>query len=62
VNFDDMHAAVQQAKATMSLADGFAHRMAAMLIGRLQHVPSWVLKDLKRELRDFNIHTGEWKK
>ena len=59
--FDTMRAAVAQARQVQQWADEHAHAMAVILRGRLRHVSSGVLSDLKRELRDFNIHTGEWK-
>jgi len=60
--FDDMRAAEAEARTTMKAADNVANSMAAMLIGRLRHVHSWNLAELKRELRDYNIYTTEWKK
>lgn len=40
-----------------------ATQMADMLIGELRTVTSGnVLTALKRELSDFNIHTGKWKR
>lgn len=57
---DDMRAAVEEAKMTFRAADDAARSMALILRGRLKHVPSYILKDLKRELRDFNITTGKW--
>lgn len=61
MNFDEMHAAVKDAERTLSLADGVITKIARMLIGRLRKVESgWVLADLKRELRGFNIHTKKW--
>ena len=35
--------------------------MAPLLIGRLRNARVDHLEKLKRELRDFNIHTGKWK-
>lgn len=59
--FDEMRAAVSQAETTLRAADSVADSMARLLRGRLKSVPGYVLSDLKRELRDFNIHTKEWK-
>jgi len=60
--FDDMRAAEVHARMTMQAADKVANDMAAMLKGRLRHVHSWNLAELKKELRDFNSRTREWKK
>lgn len=60
--FDTMVAALEQARAVQKAADDQARKMAWMLDGRLRHVDAWTLKRLKRELRDFNINTGEWKR
>lgn len=61
--FDDMRRAVQEAEQTMRAADNVAGHMANILRGRLRQVSSgYVLADLKRELRDFDMTTKEWKK
>lgn len=59
----DMENAVDDARRTLAQADRAAARMAGMLRGRLRtgDIPSYVLRDLKRELANFNMHTGEWK-
>jgi hypothetical protein len=61
--FDEMRGAVAEAKQTLAAADSVAGEMASLLVGRLRcaTVRSWDLKRLKKELRDFNIHTGTWK-
>jgi len=38
-----------------------ADRFVEMLAGNLRHVSGYRLKKLKRELGDFNMHTGRWK-
>lgn len=38
-----------------------ANTMGAMLVGRLRYLSSWNLKRLKKELANYNIHTGGWK-
>ena len=62
----EMKAAVQEAEHTFRAADSISKDMAELLIGRLRKVSnSYVGNDalckLKRELRDFNMTTGEWK-
>lgn len=60
--FDEMRQAVQEAKNTLDAADSVADDLARMLIGRLHRVQSsYTLAKLKRELRDFNMHTSSWK-
>jgi hypothetical protein len=59
--FDVMRRAVAEAKETMSAADQMANQLAGLLRGRLRHVQPWHLKALKKELQNFNAHTGRWK-
>ncbi len=59
--FDEMRAAISNARATLNAADESAKTMAVLLKGRLRKVSPWVLADLKRELSEFNAHTKEWK-
>ena len=59
--FDEMRAAVEEAKDTLRAADGVADSLASLLCGRLRHVKPWLLRALKRELAEFNAATGEWK-
>lgn len=60
-----MKRAVRDADQTMRRADKYASMMAEMLVGRLRKVKSDAWNDdlakLKRELRDYNISTREWK-
>lgn len=59
--FDQMREAMREANIALNAADSVAGTMASMLVGRLRHVDSRsTLSKLKRELRDFNIHTGRW--
>lgn len=61
MDFDEMTRAVDQAATTLRIADRHATKMARILANRLHHVEdASALKDLKRELRDFNIHTLRW--
>lgn len=59
--YDQMREAVMQAQATMRAADNVADDMARILRGRLRKVSTWHLKRLKKELSQFNAHTGTWK-
>ena len=59
----EMRTAIENAKAEIARADCVAGEMASILAGRLRKskATSTALSALKRELRDWNIHTGEWK-
>lgn len=57
--------AVRKAENDLNDADrtikNVSNSMACLLRDRLKAVNCSVLADLKRELKDFNAHTGEWK-
>lgn len=59
----DMENAVEDARRTLAQADRATARLAGMLRGRLRRadIPPYILKALKRELADYNMHTGTWK-
>jgi hypothetical protein len=60
--FDDVRAAVDAAKMQLRAADTVATNMAYLLRGRLRKVDAgYILKDLKKELANFNAQTGQWK-
>lgn len=59
---NQMKKAVSEAQQTLKAADSVAGTMARLLIGRLRFVPGWILCNLKRELRDFNMTTYQWRK
>jgi len=59
--WDELKQALSEAENINRACDHSANSMAHILRGRLRHVNDWNLKALKRELRDFNIHTGKWK-
>lgn len=61
MNWDDFRQAFNTARNTMNQADSVANEMADMLDGRLRKVSGYRLEKLKRQLRDFNMHTGQWK-
>jgi len=62
MTYNEMKDAVAEAEATLRKADSCATEIARILAGRLHRVQSdWVLKSLKKELKDYNIHTGCWK-
>lgn len=64
--FDEMRQALNEAKNLQAAADSQAKEMARILKGRLRRVGAdyWgheILCELKRELADYNMRTGEWK-
>ncbi len=63
MNFDDIEKGIREARDALSLADTFVSRMAGMIVGRLRkaNVSLYILKQLKKELESFNMHTGRWK-
>lgn len=66
--FDEVRQAVSEAKSQLEAADAASLSMAQLLAGRLRHVSKnnhWAgitaLRALKKELRNFDMTTGEWK-
>ena len=59
--YDEMRAAFRTARQYCRASDEAANEAAELLQGRLRKVSSYKLRRLKRELRDFNAHTGRWK-
>lgn len=61
MNLTEMENAVREAAAELRRADMVADSAARLILGRLRHVNSWTLKDLKRELSRYNTRTDKWK-
>ena len=58
----EINSSINDARRTIENADESTERMCRLIIGRLKHVNSpYLLKQIKKELRDYNMHTGEWK-
>ncbi len=62
----EMQQAVDEAAVTIRRADSLVPQMLRLCRGRLRNVsPDYgnhrVLADLKKELRDFNLTTLQWK-
>lgn len=57
----DMERAVADAKEIINNANRVYRDMGVILQGNLHHLNSWTLAKLKRELKDFNSHTRQWK-
>jgi len=60
--FDEMAEAIDDARTLLRAADANVRKMADMVAGRLRvgNVSNSTLTALKKELRDYNIHTGTW--
>ena len=71
MNTYEINQEVQKAKDVIEAGDKAAREMAEFLVGRLRQVnaPEYygtrrstrILASLKRELKNFNSFTGEWK-
>jgi len=59
--YTEMRDAVEDANTTLRAADRCANDLAYLLRGRLRHVSGTNLEALKRELKNFNMHTYLWK-
>lgn len=62
MNWGDAIAAFKDAERTIAASDSIVSDMARMVAGRLRrgNVSAYYLKQLKRELQDFDMRTGEW--
>lgn len=63
MNWLDFETAFNEARQTINIADRNVSSMARMVAGRLKRsgVSHSVLCELKKELQDYNMHTGAWK-
>lgn len=63
MNWSDFHQAVRDAKNDVEKGDKAIEELGYLMKGRLRSsgVPCSVLEALKRELKDYNIHTMSWK-
>lgn len=66
MTLQEMQQTVDEASATIRKADSMIPHMIRLCRGRLRNVSQdysdrRVLADLKKELRDFNITTLQWK-
>ena len=63
MNWSDFYQAFEQAKDAQRQADKISRQMASILAGRLQtaDVGASDLCKLKKELENYNMHTGKWK-
>ena len=63
MTYQEVMEARRQALHQLELADTAVKQAAALIAGRLRssRVAPWVLRELKRELKEFNMTTNEWK-
>jgi hypothetical protein len=59
--FDELEQAMRVAKETRRSCEMHADSMASLLDGNLRGVSRYRLARLKKELNQYNIHTGRWK-
>lgn len=59
--FDELIAALNQAESVQRVVQDNSNRLARLLTGNLRHVGGYYLRQLKKELADYNMHTGKWK-
>lgn len=60
--FDAVRSAVGEAKMLHRAVKEQVDSMIELIDGNLRNASPYRLKRLKRELHDFNAHTGGWKK
>ncbi len=63
MQWSEMNHAVNEARAIIDRADLFVAQMARLIAGKLKSgdVSAWTLTELKKELRDFDMRSGDWK-
>jgi len=62
MNWSEFWSSLSDAKTTLSQADTVTREIASTMVGRLRKVDSvYTLRQLKKELKEFDAKTGEWK-
>ena len=59
---DSVRTLISETEVLRRAVEDNADVMAELLRGQLRSVSSRHLDALKRELRDYNIHTGNWRR
>jgi len=64
LSFDDVYNGIRDAESTIHQFENRIDRMANLISGKLRagKVSGFILSRLKRELKDYNMATGKWKK
>jgi len=62
MNYQEIRIAREQAQRDIEVSNSAVRQAAQLIIGRLRvsGVQGWVLEELKRELKDFNMKTYTW--
>ena len=62
MDYYEANEAIKNARDVVSKGDTIVRQTASLLLGRMRRadIPRWILKALKKELQNFNAHTGEW--
>jgi hypothetical protein len=63
MKLEDMFSAINDAETALRHAEQCVPKMARLCVGRLRStaVSDYTLKQLKKELQSYNMHTGRWK-
>lgn len=56
----EIQRALSKARSELKAVEDNASIMADLIAGNLRSIPAYKLKRLKKELRDFNMHTQTW--
>ncbi len=62
MNWQESQEAIEDAKLTLRKADNMVAQLGFLMVGRLELMNSRTLSKLKKELKNFNSVTGNWKK
>lgn len=62
MNYQDIRLARETAQREIDAADRAVSQAAQLIVGRLRSsgTNGWILEELKRELKDYNIKTYSW--
>jgi len=60
MTYDEAIEAINDAHRTLNKADELIRNLGHLMPGRLKLMNCSTLKKLKRELKNFNMHTGQW--
>jgi len=60
MTYDEAIEAINDARRTLNKADELVRNLGNLMPGRLKLMNYSTLKKLKRELKNFNMHTGQW--
>jgi hypothetical protein len=61
MKYSEMIEGIEDAQKTINAADLIVNKLASIVIRGLRKVSCTNLARLKRELKSFNMNTGEWK-